>query len=482
MKRIYIRAGLSPLENIEPLRILKENLIGANVGNLIYAYSVFRALMVSEDTEIVANHYKLGEMSAEQINEEFDCFVIPLADAFRKDFMPEMRKTTELIKKLTIPCVVVGVGLRAPFEPKLNQSFEFDEDVKEFIKAVLDKSAMVGVRGQITADYLTRLGFREGIDHTVIGCPSMYMFGKDLTVRDLNLTENSIISMNNSVMSPNKVQDFIVRTLDQYPNHYYLPQRIDELRLLYAGTPYTHTQKRPKYPCTLNTPLYEEDRVKFFNSAVTWIDFLRTVDLSFGARLHGNITAILSGAPSLLIPHDARMRELTEYHNITHVWAKDINEDTNLLDLVEKLDFKQVLNGHEQRFDHYIDFLNKNGIEHIFKDGVNPKESPLDKKMKELDLHPPIKSIRNCDLDEMIDRWNKYYPTYNRNLDKTRERAIKAEKQVADYKRKLQKEEDRIKQLEKECATYKEQLENSSLSIGEKMARYFSRAKNKGNN
>lgn len=470
MKRIYIRAGLSPLENLSPLQILKGNSIGDNVGNLIYAYSVFRSLMVDEDTEIVANHYKVNPKDAEKINEEYDCFVIPLADAFRKDFMPEMRRTTELIKKLTIPCVVIGVGLRAPFEPKLNQSFEFDEDVREFVKAVLDKSAIVGVRGEITSDYLTKLGFREGIDHTVIGCPSMYMFGKDLKVRDLNLTTDSIVSVNNSVMSPNNVQNFLERSMMQLPNHYYLPQRIDELRLLYAGTPYSHVQKRPTYPCTLDARLYAEDRVKFFNSAVTWIDFLSKVDLSFGARLHGNITAILAGAPALLIPHDARMRELTEYHNITHVWAKDIKEDTNLFDLVQKLDFKQVLNGHDKRFEHYVDFLNKNGLEHIFKDGVNPDEAPLDKKMKELDLYEPIKSIRNCSLDEMIERWNNYYPTYNRNLAKMKERALKAEKESADYKRKLQQEEKRVKELEREC---------ESCSISKKMARCISYAKNK---
>lgn len=53
----------------------------------------------------------------------------------------------------------------------MSNSFPFDEDVKEFIKAVLDRSAKVGIRGEITASYLKRLGFREEIDFTVMGCP-----------------------------------------------------------------------------------------------------------------------------------------------------------------------------------------------------------------------------------------------------------------------------------------------------------------------
>lgn len=79
---------------------------------------------------------------------------MPLADAFREDFRPVLRNYTQLIRKLKIPVVVTGVGLRANYEPQLDEGFTFDEDVTNFVKAVLEKSAQIGVRGQITADYL----------------------------------------------------------------------------------------------------------------------------------------------------------------------------------------------------------------------------------------------------------------------------------------------------------------------------------------
>ncbi|MCI4170884.1 polysaccharide pyruvyl transferase family protein, partial [Bacillus spizizenii] len=79
----------------------------------------------------------------------------------------------------TLPVVVIGVGLRAPFAPKLNEGFPIDQDVKAFVSAVLERSNMIGVRVEITAKYLSRLGFREGIDHTVIGCPSMYAYVRE---------------------------------------------------------------------------------------------------------------------------------------------------------------------------------------------------------------------------------------------------------------------------------------------------------------
>ncbi len=102
--------------------MIVRNSIGGNVGNLVYAYSVFRTLM-TEETTITPDYYRIHPADAEQINKTYDMYIIPLADAFREDFVPSLRKYTQLIKKLTIPVVVIGVGLRAPFEPKLNEGF-----------------------------------------------------------------------------------------------------------------------------------------------------------------------------------------------------------------------------------------------------------------------------------------------------------------------------------------------------------------------
>src|SRR5690554_1379684 len=134
MKKILLRTGMSPLDIFSADKIIKNNSIGGNVGNLIYQFGVIRTIM-TEDTEIVTDYYSYDD-SAERvnlINKEYDAYVIPLADAFRQQFVPSLKKYTKLIKKLTIPVYVIGVGLRAPFEPKLEEGFPFDEDVKNFV-------------------------------------------------------------------------------------------------------------------------------------------------------------------------------------------------------------------------------------------------------------------------------------------------------------------------------------------------------------
>ncbi|MEX6292925.1 polysaccharide pyruvyl transferase family protein [Staphylococcus saprophyticus] len=170
-----------------------KNLIGGNIGNLIYAYSIYRNLM-TEDVEIVPDKYRIDEKDADMINKYYDAYIIPLADAFRDTFVENLKKYTRLFEKLTIPVIVIGVGVKAPINKRIKDGFSFDKEVTEFVKAVLKRSNMIGVRGQITADYLSYLGFTEGVDHTVIGCPSMYAFGRELHIKDLKLTNSSTIA------------------------------------------------------------------------------------------------------------------------------------------------------------------------------------------------------------------------------------------------------------------------------------------------
>ncbi|WP_099159452.1 polysaccharide pyruvyl transferase family protein [Virgibacillus ndiopensis] len=436
MKNILIRSGISPLDTFDAPHMIVNNSIGGNVGNLVYAYSVFRTLM-TEETTITPDYYNYDPKMADEINEKYDCYIIPLADAFRKQFAPSLRKYTKLIKKLKIPVVVIGVGLRAPFEPKLNEGFPFDEDVKAFVSAVLEKSNMIGLRGEITSKYLSGLGFREGIDHTVIGCPSMYTFGRELNIRETNITKDSVVCVNSSKLSPKNVLDFITRSTEEFPNHYFIPQWMKEMILIYAGSP-SVAKSSDNYPVKMSDPIYMNNRVRFFLNVPTWLDFLRQADLSFGARLHGNITATIAGTPSILIPKDARMRELAEYHNLTHVPANEITDETTLTDLIEKSDFKLPEKNQAKNFDHFINFLNKNNLDHIYKNNHTPERIPLEDKLSEIELLSPIYPVSGCSLEEMVERWEKYYPLIE-------EKEAKAKK---NQKNKLAEKDKTIKKLQ----------------------------------
>lgn len=65
--------------------------------------------------------------------------------------------------------------------------------------------------------------------------------------------------------------------------------------------------------------------------------------------------------------------------------------------------FSQVNDGHEQRFWHFVDFLNANGLPHIYQD-KNRTVVPFDEKIKNIEFEGPIHSLTTCPPNEMIER------------------------------------------------------------------------------
>lgn len=442
-KKYLIRAGVSPIDIFDTGQMIVNNSIGGNVGNLVYAYSIFRTLM-TEDVELVPDYYQIDLDNATMINENYDAYIIPLADAFRENFIPKLRKYTQLIQKLTIPVHVIGVGLSRPFEPNLHEKSSFDNDVTNFVKAVLEKSTIIGVRGQITADYLSNLGFKEEIDYTVIGCPSMYMNGPNLEVRSTDFSAETIVAINNSPKSPKHVRHFIERSRYSFNEHYFIPQWLKELRMTWLGE--NPLKKIELYPSETTHPLYKNNQVRYFVDVRSWLSFLSGVDFSFGTRLHGNVAAILAGTPSLIIPKDARMRELADYHQMPSLFVNDITEKTCLLDIMHSKDFTTVQNVSKENFNHFISFLDKNQLPHIYN---NNSLSQLDKQLQNTPIRGALNSFEILSTADKIKRWKNIntatsfmYDEKIKNLQKTNTKLSKENKNLIKSLNTLQKRSD----------------------------------------
>ena len=68
---------------------------------------------------------------------------------------------------------------RSASEVSLDRLKPLEASVRDFVSAVLDRAPSIGVRGEMTCDYLRGLGYR---DVEVIGCPSMFLNGDRLRV------------------------------------------------------------------------------------------------------------------------------------------------------------------------------------------------------------------------------------------------------------------------------------------------------------
>ena len=417
MKKIIIRSGMAPFDKHTATDMLMRNIMGGNIGNLVYANSVYRAVM-TEDVEVESDHYrlerKLTSEEIDEINQTCSMYLIPLADAFRLNF-GDRHTMASNIRKLNIPVVVVGVGVRNKLEAADDFSSldPIKDSAKEFISEVLKHSAVVGTRGEATLRYLKGLGFSDQ-EIRPIGCPSMYTFGPELKIKPLELTKDSNILVNNSPDTVADVHKFMRRVMKDYPNYTFIPQRDGELKELFLGAPFKKKplSSKPLYPYTIDDPAFSEGRARFFLSATSWIEYARDKALSVGPRLHGGVAPLISGIPSVIIAKDIRMKELVDFHSLPHVERSMVNGDVALEDLLSKVDFETVQKKQKANFDNYVDFLNANEVPNIYSDPANPNptDTKYDKRIAEIKFVDPVKPILSCTEKEMAARWYEYYP------------------------------------------------------------------------
>ncbi len=409
-KKYLIRCGMLPQDTYSDSEFLNRDRFGSNIGNLVYQYSVIRTLM-TEDTEIVSDEFAINPNSSDLINKNYDAYIIPLANAFRTSFIPQLKRYTELIKKLEIPVVVVGIGLQAPYGYDVKKGFNFDKEVKEFVKAVLEKSSIIGLRGQITADYLEYLGFIPEKDFTVIGCPSMYTFGRDLKLRKPKIDKEANISINAANIVSEDAMLLLTNIATKYKNYYFIPQSYNEFTLNYFGMGEIPNVV-PNFPANIASKFYKEGRVRFFLNAPTWFNYMKDITISVGTRLHGNIVATINGTPSITLIMDSRTQELADYHGLPSLTMDQVSNNFDLTNLAQMVDFSLVESLQGRRFDHFIEFLDKNDLAHIYKKNKNRKDAPLDELIINKTFDPSVKTITDISDKEKLQRFTRGYEIF----------------------------------------------------------------------
>ncbi|MFG3584547.1 polysaccharide pyruvyl transferase family protein [Streptomyces sp. NPDC047990] len=403
MKRILLRSGKSPYDVVPVEQALHQDVFATNAGNLIFSDAAHK-ILETPGTEVVSNGIRTDVTAAGRINEEYDAFVVPLANAFRPSFEPQLRRLTRLIGRLKIPVVVPGIGAQAGLDYNPARLKPMEPAVREFVAAVLDRSASIGVRGEFTERYLKDMGFR---DVEVIGCPSLFMYGKDLDVRKdaPALGPGSRIAVNGS-HSAVKSQglDRVIRSAHtRYPYLRFIGQNLSDARQLHwrdLSDPNGSVTAMPTHP---DHPMYREDKVRVYIDPVTWIDDLRDFDFSFGSRIHGNIAALLAGTPATVLCGDSRTLELCRYFDIPHRRISKASRDLDPAELYAEADFGALTGGHQERFERFTGFLERNGLQNTFTHGDGG--AAYDRRMASLTFPAGVRPWNDADVASLTTRF-----------------------------------------------------------------------------
>lgn len=389
MTKILMRSPKDPFHVMTVPEVLQRSVIGGNSGNLLFSTAVHKFLL-TEGTEITPNQLRADPEDADRVNETYDLFVVPLANAFRLDLEPYLRRLTELVKRLRIPVVIFGVGTQADLNYDLSKLRPINETVRDLVGAVLDRSASIGVRGECTAEYLRGLGFR---DVEVIGCPSMFMNGDTLRVekKASRLEKNAKVAISATTRGAcdQKMGSIIAANQARYPHLLYVAQSHRDFELMYWGDTARAAGRESDSPVHLSHPLFRENRTRAYLDPSVWIDDLTRYDFAFGTRIHGSVAALLAGVPSAVLCHDSRTLELCRYFDIPHRRLPDVPGDLDAADLYAEADFGPLVSGHRERFERLVAFMDRNGLRHIFGPGGD-QGAAFDQRMRRTTFPPGV--------------------------------------------------------------------------------------------
>lgn len=372
MTRILLRSGKSPFEAADPARYIHQDLMGTNVGNLLFSDAVHKLLSLP-GTEVVSNGIRTTRFTPEWVertNAEFDVFAVPLANAFRPTFHASLDRLTAAIEQLTIPVVVIGVGAQAGIHDDLDVLAGMKDSVVRFARAVLERSASIGVRGELTERYLNGLGFHE-VD--VIGCPSAFTFGPEVpelkSVGEFGAQTRVALNLSPDARLAGDVSGLARVTLDRHPLTTYFAQEIGDARLLFWGDTSVEEELEDAFPLHLSHRLLREGRTLVPLDPHVWRKDLARHDVALGTRIHGNIAGLLAGIPSVVVAHDSRTLELSRYFDIPHVLMESVPAGAGPAEVFEGADFTAWRGGHRERYDRLASFLERNGLPNAYAGG-----------------------------------------------------------------------------------------------------------------
>lgn len=397
MTRILMQAGkhpLTPLTHEQSLAISSVGVFGSNSGNALFYSGVSRALS-TPDTTIVPDGYLYRRREptpehAAKINDSYDRFVMPMANAYKMRFLDQLERLTKLVTNLTIPVSVIGVGAQMPYGRSFNDiNGDYKRTVRRFTAAVLDRSPSVGVRGEYTADLLVHLGFDES-QIRVIGCPSLFTFGaaKEPVRKVEHLVEDSKIAFN-ATPSVHGVTEFLEANAEKYDRSVVIAQESERLALMLWGEN-SSKKEDPRLPVHRDHPLYLQDRMRMFVDPHVWFNYLGGYDFCVGTRIHGNIAGMLGGTPSLVLAHDSRTTELAQFTGIPYRMFHEV-KDMDVAELYAEADYSQFEKRQAENLETYKSFLDSHGLDHVFTPGNENPE--YDEKLASESFPGPVHTL-----------------------------------------------------------------------------------------
>ncbi|MEQ7892453.1 polysaccharide pyruvyl transferase family protein [Xanthomonas arboricola] len=337
----------------------QDNVRGQNIGNGYIAYGFLKALFgcpVKVDHISNALEAKLSDQLAEEINQKYSHLVWTMKDDIREDFsgLP-VERITHFLEKITIPIVPVSLCANSfnGYDPNLAERLSPNQ--KRNFSLLSEKSKLIGVRGNYSAEILNRLGIKNV---RVIGCPSYFENGPIRALQKKPWDADKVITTATFFNSGLPRTSHLLQDELYFINLLYLEKALPSTRNITAQ-PFNLDEIPTSFQLLAKAMA---GRLEFFSDYSRWATFFKSNDhcLTIGTRLHSGILSINSGVPAIVTNPDSRARETCEYLRIPY--DPTIHSRSNIREVFENLDLSEMNNAYPVLYKEFLDFLDAVGL------------------------------------------------------------------------------------------------------------------------
>ncbi|HVY19755.1 MAG TPA: polysaccharide pyruvyl transferase family protein [Bauldia sp.] len=286
---------------------------------------------------------------------------------------------TALLEKTNVPIIAFGIGLQAP-----DNATEFvNESTRRFLQLISDRSASLGVRGELSQKALASIGIRNT---RIFGCPTAFRRGQpEIHLR--HVEPDSIdrlgFTLRRNTHGRQTLQRYMLRTLaEQYRTTIFCAGELEEKAIYYAGrgdiadrsgvmTSAVHALTDQDWMFGAGDPLLALYRssLAVFEAVSDFENEMRKMSAVTGFRLHGNLMALANSVPALYVTYDSRTREFVDTLGIPSVESR-LMDKFSFRKEWEKADFARFERTYAARFRDLVAFLEENGMRHRLNDGT----------------------------------------------------------------------------------------------------------------
>lgn len=289
---------------------------GGNVGNFAYVNAIYQHLEPRSD--VVPWH-----LDPAVVNERYDIVVFACANQLGPH--SDLGGMANLLEKLKVPIVAIGLGAQAP---SAKASIELSPGTKRWVEVIADHAPSahpnLGMRGEFSAGVLDRIGL--GSKCAITGCPS------NLTNPDPELPTQISSRLANGEISRVAIpaghalwaglmtaERCLAKIVTATNGLYIAQSEIDMIRLARDETEDMDPavlERHREYiapELTMNEFITWVRRyAEHYIDAPSWMHAMRKFDFVAGPRFHGVMMGIQTGVPGGVIAHDSRTMEMCE--------------------------------------------------------------------------------------------------------------------------------------------------------------------------